>query len=145
MQGVVEKAQTVSMFDYLAHIHNRNAVTHMLDHAEVVTDEQIGQAKILLKPPQEVQDLCLHGHVQRRDWLVTDDQLWLGCQRAGDPDALALPAGKLVREETLLFRAESNRLEKPVDDGLLLGRLLVAQAVEWFTDDILGALARVQA
>ena len=44
-----------------------------------------------------VEDLRLHGDVQRRGRLVEDDQVRLADQRAGDADPLRLAAGQLVR------------------------------------------------
>jgi hypothetical protein len=46
---------------------------------------------------QQVDDLRLDRHVERRHRLVADDQLRAPGQRPGDADALALAAGELVR------------------------------------------------
>ena len=43
------------------------------------------------------QYLGLYAHVQRRHWLVGDDQLRPGRQCASDDDALSLSAAELVR------------------------------------------------
>ena len=67
-------------------------------HREIVRDEQVGQAEPLLQVLQQVDDLRLDRHVERRDRLVADDELGLDGQRAGDADALALAAGELVRD-----------------------------------------------
>ncbi len=69
----------------------------MLDDREVVADEQQRQAELVLQIGQQVDDLRLHRHVERRDRLVADDQVGARRQRARDADALALPAGELVR------------------------------------------------
>ena len=69
----------------------------VLDDGEVVGDEQIGEAELLLQIHQQVDDLRLHRNVERRHRLVADDQLRVERQRAGDADALALPAGEFVR------------------------------------------------
>ena len=69
----------------------------MLDHAQVVGDEQVGQAELALQILQDVQHLRLDGNIQRRDRLVADDELRAQGQGAGNADALALAAGKLVR------------------------------------------------
>ena len=45
----------------------------------------------------QVDDLRLDRHVERRDRLVGDDEVRIGGQRARDADALLLPAGELVR------------------------------------------------
>ena len=70
---------------------------HARHHAEVVRDQQDGEAEILLQIEQEAQDLRLHGDVERGGRLVGDQQLGLAHQRHGDHHALAQPAGELVR------------------------------------------------
>ena len=64
----------------------------MLHDAEVVGDEQIGEAELLLEILQQVDDLGLDRDVQRRDGLVADDQLGLERERSCDADPLALAA-----------------------------------------------------
>ncbi len=46
---------------------------------------------------EQVDDLRLDRHVERGDRLVADQHVGLHGQRARDGDALALPAGELVR------------------------------------------------
>ena len=41
---------------------------------------------------QEVDNLRLNGDVERGDWLIGDDEVGVGRERASDADALALPA-----------------------------------------------------
>ena len=41
---------------------------------EIVRDEQVGQLQSLLEIHQQVDDLRLHRHVQRRDRFVGDDE-----------------------------------------------------------------------
>src|SRR5262249_26130911 len=69
----------------------------MLDHREVVGDEEIGEAELLLEVHQEVDDLRLDRYVERRDRFVADDERGVEGERPGDADALALAAGELVR------------------------------------------------
>ena len=53
------------------------SVGDVLDDADVVRDEQVGQAELALQLAQQVQDLRLHRDVERRGRLVADDQLRL--------------------------------------------------------------------
>src|SRR5215469_6310932 len=46
-------------------IHDADIMRHEVDHRQVVADEQACQAELLLKPPQEVEDLRLYRHVER--------------------------------------------------------------------------------
>ena len=77
--------------------HHRDAVGHVVDHREIVGDEQIGEAQFLLQILEQVEDLRLHRDVERRDRLVADQQVGAERQRARDADALALAAGEAVR------------------------------------------------
>ena len=72
-------------------------VAERADDLEVVADEEIGEAVPRLERAQEVDDLGLDRHVERRRGLVEHHQAGLQHQRAGDGDALALAAGELVR------------------------------------------------
>ena len=83
--------------DDAAEIHHADAARHVADHGEVVADEQIGQAELVLQVAHQIEDLRLHGDVERRGRLVADDEFGFRRQRAGDRDALALAAGKFVR------------------------------------------------
>ena len=64
---------------------------------------------------EQVQDLRLHRHVERRDRLVADDQLRLQRERAGDADALPLAARELVRVAVVVLRAEADAREQLLD------------------------------
>ena len=83
--------------DDAAEIHDGDAVADVLDHGEIVRDEEVGEAEPRLEVDQQVEDLRLDRDVERRDRLVGDDQLRLERERARDADALALAAGELVR------------------------------------------------
>ena len=77
--------------------HHHDPVGDVVDHREVVADEEIGQAQLVLQVLQQVEDLGLDRDVQRRDRLVADQQVGPQRQRPGDADALALAAGEAVR------------------------------------------------
>ena len=69
----------------------------MLDHRQVVGDEEIGEVKLVLQLLEQVDDLCLDRHVQRRDGLVAHDERRIHRQCARDADPLSLAARELVR------------------------------------------------
>ena len=71
-------------------------------------DEQVGQPQALLQILQQVQDLRLNRDIERAGRLVADEQLGLDCERARNSDALALPAGELVRIAILHLRRETD-------------------------------------
>src|SRR5262249_15120480 len=59
----------------LAEIHHRYARADVLDDREVVRNEDVGQAELLLQLLKQVDDLRLDRHVERRYRLVADDEL----------------------------------------------------------------------
>ncbi len=87
---------------------------------------------------------ALDRDVEGADRLVADDQLGIERQRAGDADALALPARELVRVALGVLDAETDRLEQLEDPPLLL--VLGADAVDAqrLADDVPDAHARVE-
>ena len=78
-------------------VHDGDAVGDVLDDRQVVGDEDQRHAELALEVADEVQDLGLDEHVERRDRLVGDDQVGPERQRRCDRDPLALPARELVR------------------------------------------------
>jgi hypothetical protein len=84
-------------------------VGDVLDHSQIVRDEDVGQPKPVLQLAQEVEDLRADRDVQRRDRLIADDQFWFDRERAGDGDALALAAGEFVRITPLEPRLEADQ------------------------------------
>ena len=60
-------------------------------------DEEVGDTEVRLQILQKVEDLRLDRYVERGDGLVADDELGPQCDGARDADALALPAGELIR------------------------------------------------
>jgi FtsZ-binding cell division protein ZapB len=83
--------------DDAAEVHDGHAVGDVLDDGEAVRDEEVGEVELALQVFQKVDDLRLHAHVERGDGLVGHDELRVQGERPRDADALALPAGELVR------------------------------------------------
>ncbi len=101
--------------DDLAQVHDRHPVADVLHDRQVVGDEQVGQPESGAQVGQEVEDLGLDRHVERRDRLVADDELRLDGERPGDADALALAAGELVRIALDVVRVEPDQSEQVGD------------------------------
>ncbi|BBK40999.1 hypothetical protein STVA_10190 [Allostella vacuolata] len=86
-----------ALLDDAAEVHDRDALAHLADHGQVVADEEVGEAVPGAQLGQEVQDLRLDRHVERRGRLVQHQQLGSERQGAGDAHPLLLPARQLVR------------------------------------------------
>ena len=78
-------------------VHDGDVIAEMLDHRQVVADEEVCDAMAALKILHQVQDLGLDRDIEGGDRLVGNDQLRPRDQRAGDGDALALTAGEFMR------------------------------------------------
>ena len=87
----------VRLLDDLALVHHGDPVGEVGDDAHVVGDQHDRGAELVAAAPQQVEDLGLHRHVERRGRLVGDDQPGVEHERHRDDDALLLPAGELVR------------------------------------------------
>jgi len=140
---VAEQLDRRSEFCHLAHVHHADPVRNVADHAQVVRDEQIAQVEPLLQFEQQVEDLCAHRHIERRDRLVTDDELRVGRKGARHGDALPLPAAERVRialQVAWIEAHQSHELLHAIDD------IAASRATdgERLADDVQHAHARIQ-
>ena len=74
----------------------------------------------LLQVLQQIDDLRLHGDVERGDRLVEHEELRIRRQRARDADALPLPAGEFVRIALAVVGTESDFLQQLRDARVAL-------------------------
>jgi hypothetical protein len=51
--------------DDLPQIHDGDPVGYVTHDAEVVCDEDVGQAEVGLQVAEEIEDLCLNGDIER--------------------------------------------------------------------------------
>ena len=112
--ATVKMVSVGALLDDAALRHDADALRHPPHDAEIVGDEQDRHAGLALQLAQELQDLRLHGHVERGRRLVGDEQVGLVGERHGDHDALALAAGELVRigAEPALGLADADLLQE---------------------------------
>ena len=88
----------VGLLDDLAGVHDRDAVAHLGDDAQVVGDEDDRRPGLVAQVAHQVEDLGLDRHVERGRRLVGDEQLRLAGERHRDHDALRHAARHLVRD-----------------------------------------------
>jgi hypothetical protein len=84
----------------------------MPDHPQVVGDEEDRQMESALQVQQEVDDLRLHGDVERRHDLIGDEHVRLDRKGASDSDALALAAAELARIALCRRRGQAHEFEQ---------------------------------
>ena len=73
--GPSEDLLSRRLLDNAAEIHDGDAVAEMLDHGEIVRDEEIGEAEPAAQLHEQVQHLRLDRDVERRHRLVADDEI----------------------------------------------------------------------
>src|SRR5438309_1630504 len=100
MQSVSEDLPPRAAFDQSPGIHRQDAVGEECQHGGIVTDEQEGDLQPLFQVAHELEDLELHGGVERSGGLVCNDELRPADQRLRDHDALLLAATELMRIAT---------------------------------------------
>ena len=100
---VEDRAHAARLHD-AAGIHHQHAVAEAGNDAKVVRDEDDRHAEFMLQAPDELKNLRLHGHVERRGGLVGDQQLRPRDEGRGNHHALAHAAGEFVRIVMEAFR-----------------------------------------
>ena len=98
--------------DQLAEVHHRHHVAHVAHDRQVVGDEQVAEAELLLQVLEQVDHAGLDADVERGDGLVEHDERRVERERPGDADPLALTAGELVREALGVVRRQADQLEQ---------------------------------
>ena len=96
MDGASEDPSHRPFLDHPAEIHHRDRIGHLGDDAEVMGDQHQGHADIVLQLPEQIENLGLDRHIERRRRFVGDDQLRPARQRHGDHHPLVHAARKLV-------------------------------------------------
>ena len=91
-----EDLHHVGVFHHPPGVHHRHLVADLGDHPHVVRDEDDGRPGSFLEFLDEMEDLRLDRHVERRRGLVRDQERRLAEQGHGDHDPLLHPAREFV-------------------------------------------------
>src|SRR4029077_13912536 len=67
MARVPEEVRTAGLLDDLSQIHDEHAIGNVPDDVEVVRDEEVGEAEVLLEAGGQVQDLRVDRDAQGRN------------------------------------------------------------------------------
>src|SRR6056297_1474512 len=76
-------------------------------------DKEIGKAPFLSEALEQVENLSLHRHVERRDGFVADQKLWPKGKRARDGDALTLATRQLRGAPVQISLRQPDLLKEP--------------------------------
>ena len=109
-------------------MHDGDAVGEEADDAEVVRDEEHGEAEFAPEVEEEIEDLALDGDVEGADWFVGEEEFGGRGESAGDGDALALAAGEFVRVFEGSGGAEADAFHESGDAGAEGGLVELAAA-----------------
>ena len=112
-----------------AEVHDRDAVRNVVDHQQVVGDEQVGDSELLLEFFEHVDDLCLDGNVQGGYRLIADDEGRVDRQSAGNADPLSLSAGELVGIPGGVLRVQADQFRE-VQDLFMAVFLVLVEVVD---------------
>ena len=96
MLGLLEDGRDRGVLDHLTQVHHQHAVAQLAHHAQVVGDPQDRHAQLVAAFFHQVQDLRLHGDVERGRRFVRDQQAGVAHHGHGQHHALAHAAGELV-------------------------------------------------
>src|SRR6185312_6438135 len=102
----------------LAEVHDGNSIAHVPNDRKVVRDEDVSEVELLLQVGQQVDDLRLDRHIERRYRFIADHELGSQRERPRDADPLALTAGELRRKAVVVLRVEADELHCLLDATL---------------------------
>ncbi|MNS62631.1 hypothetical protein D3C72_957000 [compost metagenome] len=144
MLRVFEDRAARADFHDLPQVHHRHPMTHPFHHRHIVRNEQERHSQFPLQIQQQIHDLRLDRHIQRRHRLIRNHHLRIQRQRPRNADTLALPARKLMRIAVDHFRHQPALFHQPAHP--FLGRLALGHPVDQqgFHDRITHRHARVQ-
>ena len=111
MERIAVQLVAIGKLHHTAKVHHGHTVADVLDHAQIMRDEQIGETLFLLKLAHQVEHLRADRYVQRGHRFVADHQIRVQDQRTGNADSLPLSAGKLVREAVQVLFAQTDLLQ----------------------------------
>ena len=96
MLRVGEDVDDQTRLDDFSRVHDRDAIARLREDREVMRDEDHGEPEISSKPFEELEDLSLDHHVERRHGLIRDDEARVAGERHRDHHPLAHSSGELV-------------------------------------------------
>ena len=101
-------------------VQDIGSVTKAADQRKVMGDKQDRKLFFLADPGQQLHDLRLYGHIQRRGGLITDKETRILCDRPCDRRPLAFSATDLPRIHSGIAAIQSDQLKQMPDFPLLL-------------------------
>ena len=85
MRGRAEYLGRIPFLDHTAEIHHGHALTQVPHHMQIVADEKKRETETGTQFGHQRDDLCLYRDVERGNWLIRNDEVRLGRERARIP------------------------------------------------------------
>ncbi len=130
--------------DHAPHVQDPNPVGDVTDHGEVVADEEHGKSATIAQIRQEVEYLCLHGHVEGGNRLVAQQDVGLQNEGACEDNALPLATGQLRRFLQVQVSADSHFFEERSGTSGAIGTRSDPVNVQWFSHLRQNSHARIE-
>src|SRR3989338_9197585 len=93
MRGTIEDIVDTALLRKLARIHHNDGRTRLRNDTKVVSDQHHRHAHLILQLLDELENLRLYRHVERRGWFIRDEQTGLTRQCHRDHHALTHATG----------------------------------------------------
>ena len=139
-----EDLRHAPLLHHAAALEHRDVVADLLDHVHGVGDYHQGHAGLAVDVAQQLEDGVRAAGIERGGRLVAEDHLGLAGERAGDGNALLLPAGELAGIALRLLR-KTNAVEQLESTGAVCLRHLAGGGEEREADVVQHGLLRQQA
>ena len=120
--------------------HHEHLVRDLANHSQVVGDEEVREPELRLQLREQLEDLILNEHVQRRNCLVAHHELRVDRERTRDRDTLPLATRQLPRA-ALRHSARQRDLVEELGDPCLTRRTIAdTEDTQWLVDETLNAV-----
>src|SRR5215510_12228214 len=97
MLGVGEQLVRCRILDDAPQIHDGHLRRDVPHHRQIMRNEQVCQAQLLLQFLEQIDDLALNRDIEGGDRLVADDHIGIDGKRPGDAYPLSLTARQFMR------------------------------------------------
>ena len=92
----MEYALRRAAFLHFTAAHDQNFMRYLTHQIQIMANEQQTHFALAMHLQQQINDLTLHRHIQRRGRLIGNQQRWFTRQRHGNHNALLLSARQFM-------------------------------------------------
>lgn len=133
-----------SGLDDTSGVHDRHASADVFDDAQVMRDKDTGEMTLFPEFGEQVKNLCLYRHVERRHGFVRHDQFGVERQGPGNTDPLALAAAKSMGISPHVAGLETDGAQQCGNAVLQFAACGKTVDTQWFADYVTDGHTRVE-